>query len=85
VDSLYPGFVFSGFLGLAVPAATPPAVQQRLNALCNEALMSEPMHGRLLEFGFTPARMTLAECEALIREERDRWRRLTQVAGVVPE
>jgi tripartite-type tricarboxylate transporter receptor subunit TctC len=85
VDSFYPGFIFSGFLGLAVPAATPLAVQQRLNALCNDALMSEPMHGRLLEFGFTPARMTLEECAALIQQERDRWRRLTQVAGVVPE
>jgi tripartite-type tricarboxylate transporter receptor subunit TctC len=85
VESLYPGFVFSGFLGLAVPAATPPAVQQRLNALCNDALMSEPMHGRLLEFGFTPGRVSLADCEALMREERDRWRRVTQVAGVVPE
>jgi anthranilate/para-aminobenzoate synthase component I len=49
------------------------------------ALMSEPMHGRLLEFGFTPARVSLADCEALMREERDRWRRVTQVAGVVPE
>ena len=85
VDSFYPGFVFSGFLGLAVPAATPLPVQQRLNALCNDALMSEPMHGRLLEFGFTPARVTLADCAALMREERERWRRVTQVAGEVPE
>ncbi len=85
VESFYPGFVFSGFLGLAVPAATPLAVQQRLNALCNDALMSEPMHGRRLDFGFPPARVSLADCEALMREERDRWRRVTQVAGVVPE
>lgn len=85
VESFYPGFVFSGFLGLAVPVATPMPVQQRLNDLANEALMSEPMHGRLLEFGFGPARISLAECAALMTLERERWRNVTRIAGVVPE
>ena len=85
VEADYPGFLFSGFLGLAVPAATPLPVQQRLNALCNEALMSEPMNGRLKEFGFTPEPVTLAECAELIRVERERWARLTRIAGIVPE
>ena len=85
VESVYPGFVFSGFLGLAVPAATPLPVQQRLNELCNDALMSEPMNGRLKEFGFSPERISLAECAELMRVERERWQRVTQIAGIVPE
>ncbi len=85
VESFYPGFVFSGFLGIAVPAATPLPIQQRLNTLCNEALTSEPMNGRLKEFGFTPEAVSLADCAALMQQERARWQRVTQIAGVVPE
>jgi tripartite-type tricarboxylate transporter receptor subunit TctC len=85
IDSLYPGFVFSGFLGLAVPAATPLPIQQRLNDLANEALTSEPMRGRLLEFGFLPQRVSLADCSAITALERERWRHVTRIAGVEPE
>ncbi len=84
-EESYPGFVMSGFLGLAVPAATPLPVQQKLNELANGAISSEPMRSRLLEFGFTPEPLNLDGCAALVREETARWRRFTSVAGIEPE
>jgi tripartite-type tricarboxylate transporter receptor subunit TctC len=85
VEEDYPGFVMTGFLGLAVPAATPLAVQQRLNALSNGAITSEPMHSRLLEFGFAPEPITLAGCAELTRAEVERWGRFTRIAKIEPE
>lgn len=85
VEEDYPGFVLSGFLGLAVPAATPRAVQQRLNELSNGAIASEPMRSRLLEFGFTPDPISLEGCAELMRVEAERWGRFARIAKIEPE
>jgi tripartite-type tricarboxylate transporter receptor subunit TctC len=81
----YPGFVMSGFLGLAVPAGTPEPVLLRLNALSNAAISEQPMRGRLLEFGFTPEPIDLAGCAALMRQETERWAGFARIAGIEPE
>jgi tripartite-type tricarboxylate transporter receptor subunit TctC len=81
----YPGFVMGGFLGLAVPAGTPVGIQQRLNTLVNEAILIPPMRPRLEEFGFTPVGMTLDECAAHVRGERETWARTVRLAGIEPE
>ena len=54
LSETWPDFVLTGFLGVAVPAATPPAVAERLNALVNAAILAEPARSRLVEFGFVP-------------------------------
>lgn len=81
----YPGLVMSGFLGLAVPVGTPVPVMERLNEFANGAITSEPMRSRLLEFGFSPRPMTLADCAELTRVESERWANYARTAGLKPE
>lgn len=81
----WPEFVVTGFLGMAVPSATPQEAQQALNDTINDAISSEPMRSRLEGFGFTPRRMTLTECAAHVRNERAKWKRFVALARIEPQ
>lgn len=85
MDETYPDFALTGFLGLAVPAGTPAAVCERLNALVNEAILAEPARGRMVGFGFNPEAIGLARIAELVAEERRKWARYVQLAGIEPE
>lgn len=82
----FPGFVTSGFLAIAVPKATPLPVQQRLNALINEALASPEIKERLAnEFALRSRPLTLAQCAAQDREERAKWGEYVKIAKIEPQ
>ena len=85
VAETFPGFELTGFLGMAVPSATPRDVVERLNALINEALTSPGVRRRMDEFGLSYDVTDLAACEAEVRAERERWTEYTRVAGIQPE
>jgi tripartite-type tricarboxylate transporter receptor subunit TctC len=85
ISESYPSYSTSGFLGVAAPAGTPPAVLQALNDLVNEAVHSEPMKSRLEGFGFVPRRMTLAQLAVFEREERVKWKGYVAIAKIVPQ
>ena len=78
-------FVLTGFLGIAVPAGTPPEVARRLNALVNAAILAEPARTRLVEFGFVPEAFDLPRIAELVRIEREKWSRFVRLAGIEPE
>ncbi|MCO6418587.1 tripartite tricarboxylate transporter substrate binding protein [Siccirubricoccus sp. KC 17139] len=85
LSETWPDFVLTGFLGMAVPAATPPEVAARLNALVNAAILAEPARSRLVEFGFVPEALSLTQIAALVRQEQEKWARFVQMAGIEPE
>ncbi|MBL8384167.1 MAG: tripartite tricarboxylate transporter substrate binding protein [Burkholderiales bacterium] len=85
MSETYPLYNVTGFLGVAVPAATPAPVQQVLNDLVNEAVTSEPMKSRLEGFGFFPRRMSLAELADFDRDGRARWRQYVAIARIEPQ
>ena len=79
----YPKFdVSAGFLGIAVPAATPVTIQQQLNDLINEAVMSDPVKSRLESFGFTPYRASLADLAKFEQAERAKWPNYVKIANL---
>ncbi len=79
----YPKFdVSAGFLGVAVPAATPVATQQELNDMINDAVTSEPVKSRLEGFGFTPYRASLADLVKFEQAERAKWPNYVKVANL---
>ena len=79
----YPGFTIrGGFLGIAVPAATPPETQRRLNALINEAVTTDPIRGKLEGFAFAPARVSLQQLADFEREEREKWKGYVDIAKI---
>lgn len=71
-----------GFLGIAVPAATPVATQLALNQLVNEAITTEPMKSRLEGFSFAPAAMSLEELDTYGKTEREAWKRYVDIAKI---
>ena len=71
-----------GFLGIAVPAATPLAVQQQLNGWVNEAVTTDPIKSRLEGFAFTPASVSLEQLAAFEREERAKWKQYVDIAKI---
>jgi tripartite-type tricarboxylate transporter receptor subunit TctC len=85
LSETWPDFVLTGFLGMAAPVATPRPVAERINALINEAIMTEAIHARLVEFGFNPEPVDLPRIAALVKQEREKWARYTRMAGIEPE
>jgi tripartite-type tricarboxylate transporter receptor subunit TctC len=85
LSETWPDFVLTGFLGIALPAATPLEVAQRLNDLVNAAVLAEPARTRLIEFGFLPAAYSLDQIAALVLNEQQKWSRFVQMAGIEPE
>ena len=82
----FPGFTTTGFLAIAVPKATPRPVQERLNALINEALDSADIKNRLAnEFALTSRPLTLEQCAAQDREERAKWADYVKIARIEPQ
>ncbi len=85
MSETYPGFGMSGFLGMAAPAGTPRAVCERLNALCNEAMTTEPARSKMTEMGFSPEPHGLERIAGLVEVEREKWARYVRLAGIEPE
>ena len=85
ITETYPDYDVSGFLGIAVPKATPRPIQIALNEVINQAITEEPMQGKLQGFGFHPRRMGLEELAAWERAERERWKAYVALAGLEPQ
>jgi tripartite-type tricarboxylate transporter receptor subunit TctC len=85
VAETFPGFQLTGFLGMAVPSATPREIVGQLNELITQALASAEVRRRMDEFGLSYDVTDLAACDELVRAERERWTEYTRVAGIQPE
>jgi len=82
----FPGFTSTGFLAIAVPKATPLAVEEKLNALINEAITSPEINKRLTdEFALTARSLTLEQCAQQDREERAKWAEYVKIARIEPQ
>lgn len=76
-----PGFDVSAWFGLLVPAATPGAVIQRLQAETVKALRDPAARERLERLGFEVVGSTPAEFAALIEKDAARWSRIIRESG----
>ena len=82
----FAGFTSTGFLAVAVPKATPLPIQEKLNALINEAITSPEIQDRLVnEFALTAKPLTLKQCAAQDREERAKWAEYVKIAKIEPQ
>jgi len=85
IAETFPGFELTGFLGMAVPSATPRDIVAQLNGFIREALASADVRRRMDEFGLSWDVTDLAACDEVVRAERERWTEYTRVAGIQPE
>lgn len=75
------GFDVSTWFGLFAPAATPPAIVERLNDEFRRALASSEMRERLARMGAEPAPTTPAEFAAFVRKELAKYEKVVKFSG----
>ncbi len=82
----FPGLTTTGFLAVAVPKATPRPVQEKLNALINQAISAPDIHKRLTdEFALNSRPLTLEQCAEQDRDERAKWAEYVKIAKIEPQ
>ena len=80
-----PGYEAIGWFGLLVPAATPPAVVEKLSADANRVLNDPEVKQRMLALGAEPSGNTPAQFAAFIRADQAKWSKLMRERGIQPE
>ncbi|WP_454673041.1 tripartite tricarboxylate transporter substrate binding protein [Achromobacter pestifer] len=76
------GYALDQWHGLLVPAATPPAVVDKLNAAVTKVVRRPEVQASLREQGFTPASSTPREFQKMINADIDRYTALTESIGL---
>jgi tripartite-type tricarboxylate transporter receptor subunit TctC len=70
------------WFGLFAPAATPPAILERLRAELDKAIAAPDVAALFAKTGGRVLKLTPAETELLIKRDIDRWTRLIEAAGL---
>ena len=78
-------YTLENWFGLFAPAATPPAVVQKLNAAVTEVLKDPELVKRLHELGGEPAPMTPVQFNGFIQSESARFAKLVEAAKITPD
>ncbi|HQQ71796.1 MAG TPA: tripartite tricarboxylate transporter substrate binding protein [Alicycliphilus sp.] len=78
-------YSLENWFGLFAPAATPPAIQARLNAAVVEALKDPELAKRLREQGGEPAPMTQQQFRDFIAKETQKYAQIVEAAHITPE
>jgi tripartite-type tricarboxylate transporter receptor subunit TctC len=84
-ETVMPGFEAGAWQGIMVPANTPKAVVQRLNAEINKALQSPEVKEKLALQGAEPLGSTPEEYGAYVKKELARWATVVKATGVTLE
>jgi len=75
------GFEASGSNGLVVPAGTPQAIVERLNATIVKIVNEPAMRKYLSEQGADPRTMTIAEYGDYLKSEVAKWAKVVKASG----
>ena len=77
-----PGYEFTGWWGVVVPARTPPAVVSKLNAELAKILALPEVRERLTREGADPAHTTPDAFAAYMRTEVTKWSKVIKDANI---
>jgi tripartite-type tricarboxylate transporter receptor subunit TctC len=84
-ESGYPGFEATNWVGLLVPARTPAAIVNRLNADVLRVFQQPDVEQKLLALGGEPATGTPQAFATYIKAETVKWARVIKASGARPE
>jgi tripartite-type tricarboxylate transporter receptor subunit TctC len=84
-ESGFPGFEAVGWIGIAAPSKTPPAVLDRLNAEVVRIINTPEMKERLATLAFTPVGDTRAQFSSFIKSEIAKWGKAVRESGAKAE
>jgi tripartite-type tricarboxylate transporter receptor subunit TctC len=85
IEAGVPGFEVQNWQGLVVPAGTPAAIINALNATTNKALADPMIREQMLSQGNEIGGGTPEQFAALIKSEAARWGKLVKAANIKPE
>jgi tripartite-type tricarboxylate transporter receptor subunit TctC len=85
MESGFPGYQASLWVGLFVPARTSGRVVDLLSREVNSTLRAPDMRDALAEQAFEPGDLSPAAFAGLIRDDTVRWRKVISDAGLKPE
>jgi tripartite-type tricarboxylate transporter receptor subunit TctC len=81
-ESGLPGFDSSGWIGIAAPAGTPPAIVNRLNAEIVSILQTAELQERLKAAGFVAIGDSPERFRAFIRSEVAKFEKIVKEVGI---
>ena len=81
----FPNFEILSYFGLGVPALTPAAIQDKLNAAIVEIGKREDTRKRLTDMGLVPLGGNREEANAYVAREIEKWRPIVAGVGVKPD
>jgi tripartite-type tricarboxylate transporter receptor subunit TctC len=84
-ESGLPGFDVTSWYSIVAPAATPPAVVERLQKEIAKSLESPDVKAKLASLGAEPVGNTPPEFAAMIKSETAKWGKIVRDAGIKPE
>ena len=79
------GYEFSTWYGLLVPAGTPKAIVDRLNAETRKALTTAMVKEQFAAQGLEPGASTPQEFAGYLRNEVAKWGKVVKASGATPE
>ena len=81
-ETVAPGYEATGWSGIVVPAATPPALVEKISADIQAALAAPATRQRMIEMGGIPAAGPPEAFGAFIRAEIAKWGEVARAANV---
>ena len=81
----FPGVEDYTWIAAFLPAGTPPAIVQRLNEACNQALQSPDMRERLAALAFDPVGGTSQQFSAYVKTEIVKWGKVVREGNIKAE
>ncbi|MCW5734522.1 MAG: tripartite tricarboxylate transporter substrate binding protein [Enhydrobacter sp.] len=85
VEAGFPDLIVTSWSLWAVPAKTPAAIKEKLRLGTEKALKQPDVVESMKVGGFDPGTMSVAEADAFIKTEYQRWGEVIRAAGIKPQ
>jgi tripartite-type tricarboxylate transporter receptor subunit TctC len=85
VESGFPDLVVTSWSLWAVPSKTPAAIKEKLRLGTEKALKEPDVLESMKVGGFDPGTLSVAEADAFIKTEYQRWGEVIRAAGIKPQ
>jgi tripartite-type tricarboxylate transporter receptor subunit TctC len=82
INETVPGFMNTGWWGVAAPAGTPKEIVQRLNAALNKGLALPEVQKKFLANGVVAAPSTPEAFRDFVAEDTQRWTKVIREANL---
>jgi len=78
----FPSVQATGWNGLMVPSGTPKEIIAKINAEVTNIMSAPDMKARIVEQGFTPIAMNVADTEKFVAADVERWGKVIRDANI---